>query len=222
MIQNKALWEKHFPEFVAAQDKSVQSLMDSAMLVEIPAGEKVFYPGKICEYYVLLLEGKIKIQLLSENGREIILYYVVPGDSCVLTTSCLLGENHYPAEAFTEADTKAFLIPAPAFSRCIETSTFFREFVFQNFSSRLSKVIGRMESVLFSPVENRLGALLLQSGANRIAKTHHELAAELGSAREVVSRHLKRFEKNGWIKLGRGYIEIIDLDALHKLSESES
>jgi CRP/FNR family transcriptional regulator len=219
-MNKQAYWEKYYPEFVAVTDKNLKSLMASAMLVEIPAGEQVFYPGKQCENYVLLLEGRIKIQLMSESGREILLYCVNPGDSCVLTTSCLLGSNQYPAEAFTEADSKAFVIPSTAFHRCLESSAFFREFVFQNMSSRLSNVIGRMEHVLFASVENRLAELLLalSSDQNQIAKTHQDLAAELGTAREVVSRHLKRFEKFGWIHLSRGSIQVKNPHALAELS----
>lgn len=215
-------WKKHFPEFAATTDKNLKSLMASATLVTIPAGEQVFYPGKQCENYVLLLEGRIKIQLMGENGREILLYCVNPGDSCVLTTSCLLGSNQYPAEAVTEADSKAFVIPSTAFHRCLELSSFFREFVFQNMSARLSNVIGRMEHVLFASVENRLAEqlLALSAGQNQISKTHQHLAAELGTAREVVSRHLKRFEKFGWISLSRGSIQIHNPQALTELSKS--
>ncbi len=221
-MNKQSYWEKYFPEFTATNDKNLKSLMASAMLVEMPAGEQVFYPGKQCENYVLLLEGRIRIQLMSENGREILLYCVNPGDSCVLTTSCLLGSNQYPAEAVTETDSKAFVIPATAFHRCLESSSFFREFVFQNMSSRLSNVIGRMEHVLFASVENRLAEQLLSlsAGQELIAKTHQDLAAELGTAREVVSRHLKRFEKFGWISLSRGSIQVHNPQALVELSRS--
>ncbi len=222
MIKHEELWKTHFPQFVACPEKSVKSLMESATLVRIPSGEKVFYPGKHCDNYVLLLEGAVKTQLLSDNGREILLYYVRPGDSCVLTTSCLLGEDQYPAEGISEGDVAAFVISSHAFHRCLEHSTFFREFVFQNFSSRLSNVIGRMETVVFGAIENRLCSALLENGETIIAKTHQELASELGSAREVISRHLKRFESYGWVSLSRGIVEIIDADAIKRVADNST
>ncbi|WP_036300512.1 Crp/Fnr family transcriptional regulator [Methylomarinum vadi] len=219
MLKNYHLWQTYFPQFAACPDKSVKSLMESAMLVDIPDGEKLFYPGKHCSNYLLLLEGAVKAQLLAENGREIVLYYVRPGDSCVLTTSCLLGEDNYPAEGVSEGPVKAFVISAQAFHRCLDHSAFFREFVFRNFSARLSNVIGRMETVLFAGIEQRLADTLLAAGSEIVQKTHQELAAELGSAREEVSRHLKRFESYGWVKLGRGTVEIVDRPALSRLAK---
>jgi CRP/FNR family transcriptional regulator, anaerobic regulatory protein len=220
MFENEQLWAKHFPEFITCSDKTVISMMDSASLVTIPAGQQVFYPGKTCDYFVLILEGSIRTQLLSESGREVLLYYVLPGESCVLTTSCLLGGNRYPAEGVTEKAVTAFLINSSAFYRCVDQSPFFREFVFKNFSSRLSNVIGRMESVVFGAIDERLCRVLLQSGASLIVRTHQELATELGTAREVISRHLKRFESYGWINLSRGSVEIIDFHALKNLCDN--
>jgi CRP/FNR family transcriptional regulator len=154
---------------------------------------------------------------MSDGGREVLLYHVRSGDSCVLTTSCLLSGDCYPAEGITEGEISAFAVPSQAFYRCIELSPFFREFVFKNFSSRLSKLIGRMETVVFDTIDQRISKALLSSGENVITKTHSELAYELGTAREVVSRHLKSFENEGWITLKRGTIDIIDREALRKL-----
>ncbi len=194
--------------------------MQSAVVVELPAGEKVFYPGKHCENYLLLLEGKVKVFLLSENGREVLLYQVASGDSCILTTSCLLGNDQYPAEGICEDKVKAFAIPSHAFHRCLEHSSFFRDFVFSHFSSRLANVIERMDNVLFVGIEERLAKLLLAEHQPELSKTHQALANELGSVREVISRHLKRFEKYGWIRLSRGKIEILQADALRHLADN--
>lgn len=190
------------------------------MVVNIPAKQQVFYPGKICENYLLILSGSVKAQILSEDGREILLYHVQSGDSCVLTTSCLLGDNNYPAEGYTETEVSAFAIPAHIFHRCLEQSTFFREFVFRNFSKRLADVIKRMENISFGSIEQRLAKALLTNGEKHLRKTHHELAQELGSAREVVSRHLKRFESYGWLTLSRGSIQNINFEELSKISDS--
>jgi CRP/FNR family transcriptional regulator, anaerobic regulatory protein len=211
------LWASHFPQFVANKDKGVAFLMAAANLVQLPAGKQVFYSGSICENYLLVLEGVIKVQLIAaDTGREILLYHVRPGDSCVLTTSCLLSGDSYPAEGIVETDATAFAMSSHAFYRGMEMSAFFREFVFKNFSSRLSNIIGRMESVVFETIDQRICKALLASGDKVIAKTHHELAYDLGSAREVISRHLKNFENLGWVNLKRGNIDIIDREALIK------
>lgn len=219
---NETLWKTHFPEFVGSGDRILGQLMASATVVKLPAGRQVFYPGKSCENYLLMLSGSIKAQIMSEDGREVLLYHVRAGDSCVLTTSCLLGGNHYPAEGFTETDISAFAIPAHVFHRCLEQSAFFREFVFRNFSRRLTDVIKRMEAITFGTIDQKLAKALLAEGAKTIPKTHHELALELGSVREVISRHLKRFESYGWLSLNRGSIEIIDAAALRQAMAAEA
>ncbi len=211
-------WEKHFPAFVTCEDPAIQELIISARRVEIPADQMVFTSGSLCENYFLLLQGSVKTQLLSETGRQMLLYHVKPGDSCTLTTSCLLGGNRYPAEGITEENCMAFVIPQQQFQKALDNSAFFRQFVFQNFSQRLAEVLTRMEEVMFSPIDSRLCGLLLDYQQPIIQLTHQELAVILGSAREVVSRHLKRYETMGYIKLHRGSIEITDPLGLQQLS----
>lgn len=219
MSSNVQLWEKYFPQFMHSNDPVVDELMESAKKVEIPAGQQVFYSGSLCENYLLMLVGSIKTKLISESGREVLLYHVRSGDSCVLTTSCLLSGEHYPAEGVTEEKVTAFVIPAAVFHHSINHSTFFRQFVFENFAQRLSSVITRMEEVVFGPIDQRLARVLLDTHKKVVKVTHQELAAELGTAREVVSRHLKRYEAYGWVNLSRGAVEITDVPALEKLSE---
>ena len=217
MIKHQQLWESCFPEFIKCGESKIISLMESASLVNIPAGQQVFASGSQCENYLLLLKGSVKTQLLSESGREMLLYQVRPGDSCVLTTSCLLSGEQYPAEAYTEEETSAFVISSHAFYRCLEQSAFFREFVFKNFAARLSNVIGRLGEVVFEGIEWRLAKELLGSEKKILHLTHQDLAVKLGSAREVISRNLKQFESKGWVKLSRGAVTILDEDALTKL-----
>lgn len=196
------------------------SLMESATLVNIPAGQQIFATRSRCENYLLLLKGSVKAQLISENGREMLLYQVGPGDSCVLTTSCLLSGEQYPAEAFAEEDVSAFVISSHAFYRCLDQSAFFREFVFKNFAARLSHVIGRLGETVFEGIELRLAKELLSADTKILYVTHQELATKLGSAREVISRNLKQFESKGWVDLSRGVVTLTDIDALKRLIRS--
>lgn len=217
MNNHRELWATYFPQFIENSDKGVELLMDSSSLVTFPAGRQLFYPGSSCENYLLVLAGAVKVQIMSESGREVLLYHVRSGDSCVLTTSCMLSGDCYPAEGLTEGEVTAFAMSSHAFYRCIEQSSFFREFVFKNFSSRLSNLIGRMEAVVFDTIDQRIGKALLATGDKVIVKTHHELAYELGTAREVISRHLKNFESYGWVNLKRGTIEIMNREALTRV-----
>jgi len=217
MLKHQSLWEMYFPEFIKCAESKVTSLMEGAVLVNIPAGQQVFAVGSQCENYLLLLKGSVTAQLLSETGREMQLYQLRPGDSCVITTSCLLSGDHYPAEAYAEEDTSAFVISSHAFYRCLEQSAFFREFVFKNFAARLSLIIGRLGEVVFEGIEWRLAKELMSADAEVLHITHQELAIKLGSVREVVSRNLKQFEAKGWVKLSRGTVTVLDKKALKKL-----
>ncbi len=218
VLKHQDLWESTFPDFIKHADAALLSLMESATVADIPAGQQVFGAGSLCENYLLLIKGSVKAQLLSENGREVLLYRVLPGDSCVLTTSCIMAGDSYPAEAYTEEDVSAFVISSHAFYRCMEKSAFFREFVFKNFAARLSNVIGRMDEVVFAGIDQRLARELLSSGESTLKITHQALASRLGSVREVISRHLKQFEAKGWVSLSRGTVNIVDADALKKLT----
>ncbi|MGB4497909.1 MAG: Crp/Fnr family transcriptional regulator [Methylococcaceae bacterium] len=217
MNNKQMLWETYFPQFIENKDKGIELLIESSNLVTVPSQQQLFHPGSTCQNYLLVLTGAVKVQILSEKGREVLLYHVQSGDSCVLTTSCLLSGDNYHAEGITESEVLAFAIPSHAFYRSMEQSAFFREFVFKNFSARLSKIIGRMESVVLNTIDQRISKALLASGETTLTKTHSELAYELGTAREVISRHLKIFESHGWINLKRGVIEILNRHALSQI-----
>lgn len=218
-VERDALWERYFPDLWLGADDALRATLRRADLVELPEDRRVFRPAMRCEAYLLVLEGRVRVQLTGEAGREVVLYRVVTGQSCVLTTSCLLGADTYPAEGITETPVRAFLMPVSRFHETLEHSPVFRRFVFANFGRRLAEVIQRMELITQLSIEERLARVLLhlRGGDGPLHQTHQALAAEMGSAREVVSRHLKRFEEQGWVRLGRGTIEILDADALSRL-----
>ena len=199
-----------------AQDAELAAIIGHARCLTLPSGQYVFEPGSACQNYLLVARGQVRVQLLTASGREVVLYHVGPGDSCVLTTSCLLGSARYPAAGVTVSEVTALALAAADFHHGLDTSAVFRRFVFDNLGRRLSDVIARMEQVVFAPIDARLAASLLQLANTQgmLMATHHELAVELGTAREVVSRHLKRFEEHGWVRLGRGSIELLDRAAL--------
>lgn len=214
-----SLWH-NFPDL--RTDPALAPILASAHAITLPPHAHVFMPGAPCQNYLLVVRGSVRVQLLTENGREVVLYHVRDGDSCVLTTSCLLGATRYPAGGITETDVTAIALPAVEFNRALAQSEGFRRFVFGNLGRRLADVIARMEEVAFGPVDGRLAATLLSLTRDdtRLNLTHQELAVELGSAREVVSRHLKRFEEHGWVRLGRANIEVLDRSALQDLART--
>ncbi|BCX89668.1 CRP/FNR family transcriptional regulator, anaerobic regulatory protein [Methylomarinovum tepidoasis] len=213
------LWRRHFPDLDPA-DPANAELVAAARPVRLPPNQTLFRPGSSCQNYALVTSGRIRVQLLAASGREVLLYQVGPGDACVLTTACLLGQRPYPAEGFTETEVHAFVIDHGTFQSTLESSEPFRRFVFEKLSQRLTEVINRMETVAFTGVEPRLARRLLESPERRLTITHQALATELGCAREVISRHLKRFERAGWIRLTRGGIEILVPAALEHVSKA--
>ncbi|MDP2561599.1 Crp/Fnr family transcriptional regulator [Psychrobium sp. 1_MG-2023] len=188
--------------------------------VEIPVGTTLFRQGDSCQQYVFIKSGGVKVFTRSENGRELVLYRIKPNESCTLTTSCLLGDAFYPAEAVTESDVVAYVLSKPAFLSELNRSSQFRAAIFNSYAQRLKDVISLISEVNFSRIDARLAKFLLtQCENNQLNITHQQLATELGSAREVVSRHLKEFEKRGWVRLSRGIIVLDDKEALRALGE---
>lgn len=213
-------WQQTFPHLNQVNDAVINNLMNNAGTITMPAKATAFHQGDTCSNYLLILSGSIKVMTRAENGREIVLYRLGDGDSCVLTTSCLFGNARYPAEGVSETDVTALVIPAEDFHRAIQQSRPFREFVFSSFSSHLGSLISLVEEVAFGRLDIRLARHLLKLAGNKhvLETTHQQLATELGSAREVISRQLKDFESRSWLKLQRGSIEIVDRQSLQELA----
>lgn len=208
-----------YPGLDIADDPDIARLIRSGESVDVPSGAHAFHKGDECRNYILIVAGQVRVQLSSDAGREVILYRVKPGGTCAITTSCLIGGELYPAEAVIEKDVTAVMIPDSEFQMALARSEVFRHFVFHGFSQRLCTVIDRVETVTLKTIGERLAAQLLKGdGDSLTGVTHQVLAAEIGTAREVVSRKLKNFEAKGIIKLSRGRVEIIDRDGLRELA----
>lgn len=211
-----------FPQFARLDPESARSLEAASRIIAIPSGTVMFQDGTECSNYVLVLEGSIRVQKVAENGREIVLYRVESGQSCVLTTNCLIARDDYSAEGIAENAVKALVLPAATFRSLLGRSEPFRDFVFSAYASRIADLLMLIEEVAFGRVDVRLGAWLRQhaDSAGEIKATHQDIATELGTAREVISRQLKEFERRGWVLLHRGRVEIRNFDGLISLSES--
>jgi CRP/FNR family transcriptional regulator, anaerobic regulatory protein len=202
-------------ELPAAQ---LEELLANASSMHVPAGSMIFDENQACQGFPLLLAGSIRVIKASPNGRELQLYRIAPGESCILTSSCLLGRDHYHARGVVDQDAELVLLPASAFHQLVASSEPFRNYVFDLFSDRLTDLMQLISAVAFQKLDQRLAALLA-SKSSPIHTTHQALADELGSVREIVSRLLKNFADQGWVRLGREQVEILNAVELKRFSE---
>ena len=163
------------------------------------------------------MSGSIRVIKSTKNGREIPLYRVFPGESCLITTACLFGRMSYSARGITEGETQLLILPGPWFDE-LASFTSFRAFLFQLLADRMADIMQLVEEVSFQRLDQRLANILLGKGIH-LQMTHQQLADELGSVREIVSRILETFSARKWVRLGRGKIEILDSAALRELTD---
>ncbi len=216
-------WITLFPALQRLDPQAARTLREATRMAVIPPGTTVFQEGGQCANYILVLDGSVRVQKVSESGREIVLYRVDRGQTCVLTTNCLMTQDSYGAEGVTETEVQAVLLPEPAFQALLARSAEFRNFVFGTYATRISELLMLIEEVAFGRIDMRLAQCLLdQADAEGLVKgTHQDLAVELGTAREVVSRQLKEFERRGWLALHRGRVQLLDRVALRDLARRE-
>jgi CRP/FNR family transcriptional regulator len=184
----------------------------------VPAGTMLFSPGDPCTGFPLVIDGVVRVGKTTAHGRELLLYRVDSGESCILSSGCLLGHSQYSANGVAETEATLFHIPASLFQELLLAVPAFREFVFGMLGARLAEVMELVEEVAFHRVDERLARLLVHRGPV-LAASHQAIADELGSAREVISRLLGSFEHRGWVRLGRERVTVIDPKALADLAE---
>lgn len=188
----------------------------SAFLAKIPAGRDVFLEGDRIEAIALIISGMVRVYKIGETGREITLYRFGNGSSCILSANAILSQQTFPAIATVEEDAEAVMIPADVFRSWVKQHDLWQDFVFDLLSQRLSTVMTIVDEVVFQRMDRRVADLLLKRGEKKsvIHVTHQEIASDLGSSREVISRLLEDFISEGSIRSGRGVIEILDFELL--------
>ncbi len=204
------------PILQRAEPQLVREFQQVAFMTKIPSGYDVFLEGDQVDAIALLISGVVRVFKIGETGREITLYRFGNGESCILTANAILSQKTFPAIAVVEKDAEAVMIPADVFRQWVAKYDLWREFVFDLLSQRLSSVMAIVEEVAFHRMDERLASLLLSRSRvqNPMRITHQEIAAELGSSREVISRLLEDFSKRGIVRVGRGEIEILDEEGL--------
>ena len=195
--------------------------LDALPVQTLPRGARIFGPGDRAQGFAVLLSGRIEVSLTGPSGREILLYAVEPGQSCIQTTLGLLGDEPYSGEALCVTDTSVALIPAPLFHTLMGRSEAFRGFVFRALATRMNDMTALLERVAFTRVEARLAQALLDlETGGAVAATHADLAARIGSVREVVSRRLEALAKRGMVATDRGRVLLRDHGELQRLAQT--
>ena len=204
--------EAHFPFLRNADEFVRQQAVAQIMRANLPADAHICWEGDSCQHLALIVSGVARVYKVGETGREITLYRLEAGESCVLTASCILSQRPFPALAVTESPVQAILIPAPALRQWAAQFEGWRDYIFDLMAHRLATVIATVEEVAFGRMDVRLARLLAETAVTTTSLnlTHQEIAAELGTAREVVSRILKDFANAGLIELARGQINLLD------------
>jgi len=205
-----------YPVLDALPESLRTRVEQQAQTMTVPAGTVIFDERQPCQGFPFILDGGIRVLKPAANGRELPLYRVLPGESCIITSSCLLGRTDYNARGITEAETTLVLLPRPLFDELLGQPPF-RNFIFNLFSERIADLMQLVEEVAFRKLDQRLAGLLLGKG-KLVHATHQQLADELGSVREIVSRLLKSFAAQNLVRLGREQIEILDPAGLRRLA----
>jgi len=226
VITDKTLEKQLQERFGFLQECDAQhykEFLQTAFLAHLKKGQSICSQGSACEHLALILNGSARIYKLGENGREITLYRIGAGKSCILTASCIVSHQPFPAYAECEEDLDVVLIPAGTLHRWMAESSAWRDYVFGLVAQRMADIISLVEEVVFSRVDRRIASYLLKrhhaDNQPIIQATHQEIASDLGTSREVVSRILKDFEIRNLITVARGAIKLLDIKNLEAKSE---
>jgi len=187
----------------------VTEILSASNYKAFPKDTQIYSEGDSCSVIALMISGEIRVFKIGESGREITLYEIERGDTCILNASCILSNMSYPANAVTMQDAELLLVPAREFRRLLARYEEMRDFVFALLSRRLASVMSLVEEVAFGRMDLRLFEYIEEKSEDgKLNSTHQKIANDLGTSREVVSRILKEFERQGKIRLSRNLIQI--------------
>lgn len=208
--------------YPSAANTSIEG--NDVAVMQVPQGHVLYRPDDQCDGFVIVHEGTAKVSLTAENGREIVLYRVRPGEICLQTFGCLVNGSTYSAEAVAETPLQLEVIPAGDFHTKVASDPAFRQHLFAAVAARFSDLERLVEDVALSTIEERLARALLRLAgeADTVDATHEALATEIGSARAVVSRQLGAFQRLRLIGIARGHIALLDRAGLLALAHTDT
>lgn len=210
---------QRFPVLARLPEETIHRLLDQSQVRTAPAGTVLFEANTPCTAFPLLLDGSVRVVRIAPTGREILLYRVEAGESCILSGGCLLGQTDHKASAIAEAPVRLLAIPPALFQELVVHHAPFRQYVFGQYGERLAEVMELVEEVAFRRLDQRLAHLLIHRGPVLLG-SQQMLADELGSVREFISRVLHSFASRGWVKLERERIIVLDPKSLAGLAGS--
>ncbi len=201
-----------------AEPRFLERFFQHTSITRVNVGDTICDQGSHCSLLALVVSGTARVYKLGESGREITLYRIGTGESCILTASCIISGSPFPAFAVCEEPIEALVIHPSKVRQWTDDHPVWRNYLFGLISSRLGDVISVIEEIAFRRVDQRLAEYLLQraggNGQDSLRITHQAIASDLGTSREVVSRILKDFEHRGLISVARGQLRITDAAAL--------
>lgn len=206
-----------FPALRTMSEALDRALAAQAMQTTVPAGTILFDEGAPCRIFPLLMSGSMKVVKAAASGREIVLYRKEPGEICPISSSCLLGQVPYSVRGEAETELSMIGLNPSLFEDLMAGHVAFRRMVFAEMSLRLSELMQLVEAVAFAKTDQRLARLLMDRGD--LAMSHQQIAEELGSVREVISRLLRNFEVQGMVRLGREHVIVINRERLQQAAD---
>lgn len=219
-VENQKMIEKYLTFWDKLEERQKNLLLNNSLEKIFKKGDSIYSADEECLGVLLIKTGRLRVFILSEDGREVTLYRLYPGDTCVLSASCILNSINFEVHISAELDTEAILINIAAFGKVSNENVHVENFSLRNAMERFSEVMFAVEEILFSSIEKRLANYLLEqvdrTGDNKIRVTHDQIAKDIGSAREVISRMLKVFQEEELIEQGRGNILILNEKGLEK------
>lgn len=203
---------EHYQFFQSLEPKSLEKVRSEAKKVSLGVGTFLYYQGDINQGILFLNKGSVKVFLhADEIGKgEITLYYITPGEQCLVNTLSTVSQTPATATAIVDESIEGWLIPTETIRWLIDNSPAYRDFKISFCAERLTQVMHLVEELRFKRMDQRLLNWLFVQGRDTILTTHEQIALILGTSREVISRILKNLEKEGIISLGRGSIKIIE------------
>lgn len=222
-MAEKTEYLEKIPFWNYLSEKEKNLVIEQSAITEYEKGRIIYSDKDKCLGIIYLLSGEIRTYILSESGREITLFRLYNDDTCVLSASCVINEITFPTQMKAEKNCKIIIISSSVFSSLAANNIYVKSYMYETLTKRFSSVVKTMEQMLFSGFDSRLASFLVseieRTGKKEIKMTHEQVAQHINSAREVVARTLKKFEKDGIVSLKRGTILITDTDKLNKTAK---
>ncbi len=214
--------DKLFPVFRQLSEKDRQTVFSAGHIAALPDGQMLMKQDGECRFVPMVISGILRVYKLSPNGREMTLYRIGAGDTCIISIACQIREEDFPALAEVQGESQIFMLPSYVFREVLMKNPDWKDFLISSLYGHLTEVMQTLEAVAFDRTDRRLAAWLLEKsrgGTVPVTCTHEDIAVELGTAREVVSRLLGSLKSRGAVTMSRGKVKVVSAVLLRKLAE---